>query len=137
MSLTIFQFEQQSIRTGELDGQPVFCLTDLLAAMGSKTDTNKARDSVTDVLGEGQVIGLPTTDALQRERETLFVFESGATFLICRSRTETGKKLNRWIHSEVLPSIRKTGGYQQPVLSRDLKKHDYTSNLTRRHPCAH
>jgi prophage antirepressor-like protein len=118
MSLTIFQFEQQSIRTGDIDGQPVFCLTDLLAAIRSSTKLVDAQSSIADVFGEGQVISLPTTDALQRERETLFVFESGATFLISRSRTAAGKKLNHWLHIEVLPSIRKTGGYQKPELSK-------------------
>jgi anti-repressor protein len=116
-TLTIFQFEQQSIRTGDIEGQPVFCLVDLLAAIKSKTDTNDAKASITDVFGEGQVINLPleTTGGIQ---DVLFVFEAGATFLISRSRTAAGKKLNCWIHSEVLPSIRKTGGYQKPELSK-------------------
>ena len=110
-SLTIFEYGQQSIRTGEVDRQPVFCLTDLLNAMGSATDTNKAKTSIEEALGEGSVIELPleTAGGIQT---TLFVFESGATFLISRSRTETGKKLNRWIHTEILPSIRNTGKYE-------------------------
>ncbi len=116
-TLTIFQFEQQSIRAGQLDGQPVFCLADLLAAIKSKTTIGDAKLSILDILGEGYVINLPlkTTTGIQ---DALFVFEAGATFLISRSRTAAGKKLNRWVHNEILPSIRKTGSYQQPELSK-------------------
>lgn len=109
--LTIFDFESNSIRTGELDGQPVFCLCDLLDALGTSVDTSKAKKALEEVLGDGATISLPTMDSLNREQNTVFVFESGATYLIANSRTEKGKRLNRWIHQEVLPSLRKTGFY--------------------------
>ena len=109
-NIILFQFESNEIRTGELDGSPVFCLSDLLAALKSKTTLGDAKLAVSDVFGEGYVINLPleTTTGTQN---AVFVFESGLTFLISRSRTEKGKRMNRWIHSEVLPSIRKTGSY--------------------------
>lgn len=111
-SLTIFQFDTKQIRTGEIEGRPVFCLIDLLAAMGTSVDTSKAKSALTEVFGDGVTICLPTLDTLGRTQETMFVFEHGATFIISRSRTEIGKKLNRWLHGEVIPSIRKTGSYQ-------------------------
>lgn len=117
MSLTIFQFDQQSIRTGEVDGQPVFCLSDLLVAMHSKTTLGDAKLAVSSTLGEGYVVSIPfeTAGGIQN---LLFVFEAGATLIISRSRTEAGKKLCHWLHVEILPSIRKTGGYQKPELSK-------------------
>lgn len=111
MSIILFHFEQNEIRTGDVDGRPVFCLPDLLLSMESKTDTNKARASVEEVFGDGAVIELPIVDSLGRDQNALFAFESGATFLVSRSRTPKGKRLNRWIHEDVLPSIRKTGSY--------------------------
>jgi prophage antirepressor-like protein len=109
--IILFHFEQSEVRTGELDGKPVFCLSDLLLSMDSKTDTNKAKASVEEIFGDGQFIELPIVDNLGREQNALFVFEAAATFLVARSRTPKGKRLNRWIHEEVLPSIRKTGSY--------------------------
>lgn len=110
-NIILFQFESNEIRTGELDGSPVFCLSDLLNSMGSKTDTDKAKASIGEVFGDGSFIELPIIDSIGREQLVPFVRESGATFLISRSRTEKGKRMNRWIHNEVLPSIRKTGSY--------------------------
>lgn len=112
--VTLFNFQSQTIRTGEVDGQPVFCLTDLLQAMGSNTHTAEAKTVVEEYLGEGQVIDVPlqTAGGIQK---VIFVFEAGTTFLVSRSRTKIGKKLNRWIHTEVLPSIRKTGSYTVPM----------------------
>ena len=70
----------------------------------------QAQVLINEALGEGYniVIPLETNGGLQ---ETIFIYEEALTFLVSRSRTETGKKLNRWIHTEVLPSIRKTGSY--------------------------
>jgi prophage antirepressor-like protein len=121
-SIILFQFEQSKIRTGEVEGKAVFCLTDLLLSMESKTESAKAKASIEEVFGDGVVIELPIFDSLGREQTALFVFESGATFLISRSRTEKGKRLNRWIHSEVLPSIRKTGSYSAPKPQTELER---------------
>lgn len=110
--LTIFEFERQIIRTSIIDDRPVFCLTDLLDALGTSVNASMAKSVLEDHFGDGVTISHPIKDSLGREQNAIFVFEAGATFLISRSRTDTGKKLNQWIHSEILPSIRKTGGYQ-------------------------
>lgn len=114
-----FGFESNNVRTAHQDdGSIWFCLGDILNAIGTKTDTNDAKIALEDGLGDGTVINLPTTDALQRERETLFASEAGVMFLLSRSRTDAGKRLNRFIFNEVLPSIRKTGSYsiaQEPI----------------------
>jgi prophage antirepressor-like protein len=116
-ALTVFQFEQQSIRTAVVDGQPVFCLLDLLRAMGSTTAAHKARYSLQEVFGEEGFIELPlqTAGGIQN---AVFVFQPSMTYLISRSRTEAGKNLNRFMHTEVLPSIHKTGTFGIEKLSR-------------------
>lgn len=109
-NLTLFdvQFNSHVIRTGELNGVIVFCLKDAILSINSRTDVTDAKKSIVDVFGDESVISLPTVDALGREQYTFFVFEAGLTFLLSRSRTKLGRELNRWIHTEVLPSIRKT-----------------------------
>ena len=52
------------------------------------------------------------TDSLGREQETIFINESGLYALIFGSKLESAKRFKHWVTSEVLPAIRKTGGYQ-------------------------
>jgi len=55
---------------------------------------------------------------LGRQGETWFVTESGLYTLIIRSNKPEAKRFRRWITHEVLPSIRRTGGYAVPGRSR-------------------
>lgn len=112
-SLIPFSFNSHEIRITDQDGNPWFILRDLLEAMESKTTTTAAVESINQGLGEGFVgdIPLQTTGGVQ---STIIVAESAATYLLSRSNTEKGRELNRFIHVEVLPSIRKTGSYSIP-----------------------
>lgn len=109
-----YTFENTEIRTltDGRDGSVWFVLRDVLDAMLRKgSRANEAKSSIEDGLGEGHVktVPLQTAGGLQ---EITVINEPAVTFLISRSNTEAGKKLNRWIHTEVLPAVRKTGGYQ-------------------------
>jgi prophage antirepressor-like protein len=95
-------------------GDPWFVLRDLLSAMKSSTTTTAAKLSVEQGLGDGLVFDLPLQTAGGIQTVAL-VAEAGATFLVSRSNTEAGKKLNRFIHLEVLPQIRKTGQYSRKL----------------------
>lgn len=53
-------------------------------------------------------------DSLGRTQSTSFVTESGLYALIFGSKLEGAKEFKRWVTSEVLPSIRKTGAYTAP-----------------------
>ena len=112
-NLSIFQFESKDVRTltDERDGSVWFVLRDVLAAMGTSTPPNVAKASVEEVFGDEYNKVIPILDSLGRKQNTTIVNEPATTFLISRSNTEVGKKMNRWIHGEVLPSIRKTGSY--------------------------
>lgn len=110
--LTLFKFEKTEIRTiTDEHGEPWFVLRDVLEAMGSKTTTTNALESIKQGLGEGysNEIPLQTKGGLQT---VVIVSEPAVTHLVSRSNTETGRKLNRFIHAEVLPQIRKTGRYE-------------------------
>lgn len=53
----------------------------------------------------------PIADSLGRMQNTLFVNEDGMYDVVLESRKENAKKFRKWVTSEVLPSIRKNGGY--------------------------
>lgn len=86
--------------------EPMFCLADLCAALGISNHRNvKAR------LDEDDVRLMDTTDNLGRTQQVIFVTESGMYDVIIRSDAEKAKPFRKWVTSEVLPTIRKTGGY--------------------------
>lgn len=113
-SLIPFSFNSREIRITDQDGTTWFILRDLLEAMESKTTTTAAVESINQGLGDGFVNDIPIVDSLGREQQAIIVAESSATYLLSRSNTEKGRELNRFIHVEVIPSIRKTGSYSVP-----------------------
>lgn len=123
-ALTPFVFENNSIRIIDADGNPWFVLRDLLDSMGSSTRPADAKSNIIENLGDGVVADYPIVDSMGREQQAIIVAESAATYLVARSNTDRGRKLNRFIHVEVLPSIRKTGGYQLPAPAVELSRMD-------------
>jgi len=119
-----FAFEGKNVRITDQNGENWFVLRDVLAAMNSKTIRQEAVESIEDGLGTGAVntIPLQTAGGIQN---TLIISEPAVTYLLSRSNTEEGKRLNKWIHTEVLPSIRKIGSYS--VNQQKQISHDYLS----------
>ena len=111
MNIVPFVFENRQIRITDQNGDPWFILRDLLDAMGSSTRPADAKSNIIDNLGDGVVSDYPILDSLGRKQTAIIVSESAATYLLSRSNTEKGRELNRFIHVEILPSIRKTGSY--------------------------
>jgi prophage antirepressor-like protein len=118
-SLAFFEFRSDRVRTIVIDGNIAFCLSDVMLGMGSATNASRAKSLIDEGFGEGMVI-VHTLETPGGVQDMLFVFEAGLTFLLSRSRTEMGKQLNRLIHTEILPSLRKTGKYQvgQPAIAQ-------------------
>jgi len=118
--LSIFSFESHQIRTiTNEQGDPWFVLRDLLDSMESSTTTTAAIDSIKQGLGDGFVADLPIQDSLGRTQQAAIVAEAAATYLLARSNTAKGRELNKFIHVEILPQIRKTGAYlPKPMLQR-------------------
>jgi anti-repressor protein len=110
-SISFFEYGSRQVRTTVVQGLTAFCLADVLVAMKTKVSTYQAQAAILEGLGEGCTISLPLSTP-GGEQDTVFVYESGLTFLLSRSRTESGRGLNRLIHTEILPSIRKTGKYE-------------------------
>ena len=106
--IQIFQnVEFGAIRTmSNEQGEVMFCAKDVAEALGYKL----ARKAVQDHVDEGDVLkwNTPTTSGVQM---MLYVNESGLYSLILSSKLESAKRFKHWVTSEVLPAIRKQGGY--------------------------
>lgn len=100
------------IRTVIIDDEPWFVGVDIAKALGYKKPTGAVTNNVDkdDTLAEG------VTDSMGRVQSTLVVNESGLYSLIFNSKLESAKKFKKWVTSEVLPTIRKTGQYGQAQL---------------------
>jgi prophage antirepressor-like protein len=121
LALSVFDFQSQSVRILSIDGEPWFVARDVLQAINSKTKVTDLAKVIIDELG-GEFVGSEyISDSLGRRQETLILSEAAMTLFVSRSRTDLGKQMNKWIHSEVLPSIRKTGNYVQPTLIEEPK----------------
>ncbi|MEK5454493.1 phage antirepressor Ant [Bacillus sp. FSL R5-0586] len=102
----IFNYQDQEVRTVIQDGQPWFVAKDVCDVLGI-TD---ARKSV-NLLDNDERNTLPVTDALGRSQKTLIINEPGLYTLVLKSRKPEAKQFKRWITHDVIPTIRKTGGY--------------------------
>lgn len=96
------------IRTVTIDNEPMFCLGDLCKVLELTAKEVKRR------LDDEVVSKHPIPDSLGRTQETLFVNEDGLYDVILESRKDSAKKFRKWVTSEVLPTIRKTGSYSVP-----------------------
>ena len=93
------------IRVAGTSEQPLFCLADVCKVLDLDSSQVMKR------LDDGVVAIHPITDSLGRERQANFVNEDGMYDVILDSRKPQAKAFRKWITSEVLPSIRKTGQY--------------------------
>lgn len=98
------EFGEVRVITGA-DNEPKFCLVDVCQTLG--LNPSKIAQRLTDdVLSK-----YPIADALGRQQENNFVNEDGLYDVILDSRKKKAKMFRKWVTSEVLPTIRKTGGY--------------------------
>lgn len=106
MELMTFQNEEfGEIRTAEIGGEPWFCLSDICRPLGIKTSDCRKR-----LKEEGMdSIGTPTNSGVQK---MLYVNEANLYRVIFQSRKPEAERFVDWVTEDVLPSIRKTGGYQ-------------------------
>ena len=104
------------IRTVTIDNEPWFVGKDVATALGYAKPLNALSTHVEkdDSLKQG------ITDSLGREQETIFINESGLYALIFGSKLDSAKRFKRWVTSEVLPAIRKTGSYQKPLTPQEM-----------------
>ena len=115
-NLTVFENpEFGAIRTVELDGEPWLVGKDVAEALGYTNPQKAIRDHVDEedrtVNESFTVNGTPIT----------LINESGLYSLVLSSKLPTARKFRRWVTSEVLPSIRRTGQYSAKTSDTDLR----------------
>lgn len=93
------------IRTTGSADNPAFCLTDVCKALGLTTN------GITRRLQDDVISNHPIIDRLGRMQQALFVNEDGLYDVILDSRKPEARQFRKWVTGEVLPSIRKNGGY--------------------------
>lgn len=98
-----FNASNQQVRTVIIDGQPYFVAKDVCNVLGH-TNPSVAIQMLDDDERAKQCLG--------RQGETWVVNESGLYHLIFQSRKAEAKVFRKWVTSEVLPALRKTGRYE-------------------------
>lgn len=105
-SIQVFNNPQfGAIRTAGSADNPIFCLADVCKVLGLSAK------GVNQRLTDEVISNYPITDSLGRTQQALFVNEDGLYDVILDSRKPEARLFRKWVTSEVLPSIRKTGGY--------------------------
>lgn len=105
--VTIFRREEfGAVRALKLKGEPWFVAADVCRALGLGNSSDAIRK-----LDADEKDGVDLTDPIGRKQNTAIISEPGLYALVLSSRKPEAKAFKRWITHEVIPSIRKTGGY--------------------------
>ena len=98
-----------AVRAVEVDGEPWFVGKDVAQALGYSNPRKALADHV-----DAEDKGVTKCYTPGGEQDITTINESGLYSLVLSSKLPGAKKFKRWVTSEVLPTIRKTGGYQLP-----------------------
>lgn len=108
--LQIFNSDEfGEIRTVTIDNEPWFVGKDVALALGYTNPQKAVRDHV-----EEEDRGMNEMDTPSGKQSIVIINESGLYALIFGSKLESAKRFKRWVTSEVLPAIRRTGTYGLP-----------------------
>ena len=104
-----------NLRTLTIDGEPWFVGKDVAEALGYFNTSKAIRNHVSEEDKMGvQNVTPSVTDSMGRTQYPVWINESGLYSLILGSKLESAKTFKHWVTAEVLPTIRKTGGYINP-----------------------
>lgn len=107
--LKIFEnSEFGTLRGVEINGESWLVGKDVAERLGYSNPRKAIIDHVDD---EDKCDGVTIRDSMGREQNPICINESGLYSLVLGSKLPTAKKFKRWVTSEVLPAIRKHGGY--------------------------
>ena len=97
-----------SVRVMNINNEPWFVGKDVAEILGYSNPRKAIIDHVDD---EDKTNGVTIRDSIGREQNPIFINESGLYSLILSSKLPNAKEFKRWVTHEVIPTIRKTGGY--------------------------
>lgn len=118
-NLQIFNSEEfGNMRTVTIDDETWFVGKYVANALGYERATKAIQDHVDD----DDKDEVPIQDSIGRMQKTPVINESGLYALIFGSKLESAKRFKHWVTSEVLPTIRKTGGYQKQLSPAEMMR---------------
>jgi len=109
-NLQIFDFESQEVKMQVIDDEPWFVGKDVAKILGY----SNTRDALNRHVDSEDISSVVIHDGTSGNPLQTIINESGLYSLILKSKLPNAKKFKRWVTSEVLPAIRKTGSYQVP-----------------------
>lgn len=109
----LFNFENHEVRSLLINSEPWFVGKDVAEALGY----SKARNAIATHIDSEDKKDAPIQGTLGGVQEMTVINESGLYSLVLSSKLPSAKKFKRWVTSEVLPTLRKTGQYQVKELS--------------------
>lgn len=106
------------LRTINVNGELYFIGRDVAEILGYSNTRKAIADHVDE---EDKINGVIIRDSMGREQNPICINESGLYSLILSSKMPNAKKFKRWVTSEVLPALRKTGTYEMEHYSPEMK----------------
>lgn len=127
--ITPFNFGNHAVRVITRNNQPWFVATDICEALGYSNTSKAIGDHLDADERASELVPRTPNDSLGVP--TNLISESGLYALVLRSRKPEARKFAKWVTSEVLPSIRKTGSYQgQSQATRAERAHQLATKAT-------
>ncbi|MCZ0926480.1 Bro-N domain-containing protein [Halomonas janggokensis] len=115
VQLLPFRFDSLQVRVIDREGEAWFVASDVAAALEYREAKDMTRNLDDDEKGR-QIVPTPGGN-----QDVIVINESGLYSAVLRSRKAEAKRFKRWVTHDVLPSIRKTGGYQLPATEPTAK----------------
>ena len=115
-AITPFNFNDHAVRVLQIEDAPWFVATDVAESLGYKSPKDAASYLDDDEKGSA-IVRTPGGD-----QKLTVINESGLYALVLRSRKPEARKFAKWVTSEVLPAIRKTGSYSLPYTAQPRDK---------------
>ena len=113
--LNVFKFHDSDVRTVLVDDEVYFVGKDVARILGY----SNPRKAISDHVYE-EDRGVTKCDTLGGVQDLTVINESGVYALVFGSKLPRAKEFKHWVTSEVLPSIRKTGGYKMPTTPEEM-----------------
>lgn len=114
-NIQIFNYQSNEVRTVEMGGEPWFVLKDVCNILG----ISKYRDTAARLDADER--GSVEVDTLGGTQQVIAVNESGLYHVILRSDKPEAAPFRKWVTSEVLPTLRKTGSYMMPKMTKEMQ----------------
>lgn len=126
-NIQVFNYEQNDIRTVLIGGEPWFSATDVCSVL----DIQNSRDAIARLDDDEK--GVVSTDTPGGRQYVNIISEPGLYAVVLGSRKPEAKAFKRWITHEVIPAIRKTGSYSQPMSQLEIMRNMLDAQIQSEH----